>query len=179
MWTLRSRPAGWGQEFQMAAQRGLEAAGQSFSEANRGFQALAAEMTDYTKRAFDDAIKTWEQLIGVRSVEKALEIQVDLVAKSQATLKVRQEELLGFENPPPNADELDPEYSKGLVKALEIEQDSRDKELAEVDRLRREVKAAFRTEQKLIERNARLAASLPGAQPAAPAETAKAAVSSR
>ena len=75
MWTLRSRPAGWGQEFQMAAQRGLEAAGQSFSEANRGFQALAAEMTDYTKRAFDDAIKTWEQLIGVRSVEKALEIQ--------------------------------------------------------------------------------------------------------
>ena len=64
-----------GQEFQMAAQRGLEAASQSFSEANRGFQALAAEMTDYSKRAFDDAMRTWEQLIGVRSMEKALEIQ--------------------------------------------------------------------------------------------------------
>jgi hypothetical protein len=64
-----------GQEFQKAAERGLEAAGQSFSEANRGFQALAAEMTDYSKRVFDDAMRTWEQLIGVRSVEKALDIQ--------------------------------------------------------------------------------------------------------
>ena len=58
-----------------AAERGLEAANQSFSEANKGFQALAAQMTDYSKRAFDDAIQTWEQLIGVRSVEKALDIQ--------------------------------------------------------------------------------------------------------
>jgi hypothetical protein len=64
-----------GQEFQRAAERGLEAASQSFSEANRGFQALAAEMTDYSKRTFDDAMRTWEQLIGVRSLEKALDIQ--------------------------------------------------------------------------------------------------------
>ena len=64
-----------GQEFQRAAERGLEAASQSFSEANRGFQALAAEMTDYSKRAFEDAMRTWEQLIGVRSLEKALDIQ--------------------------------------------------------------------------------------------------------
>jgi len=64
-----------GQDFQRAAERGLEAASQSFSEANRGFQALAAEMTDYSKRAFDDAMRTWEQLIGVKSVEKALDIQ--------------------------------------------------------------------------------------------------------
>ena len=64
-----------GQEFQKAAERGLEAANQSFSEANKGFQALAAEMTDYSKKAFDDAMRTWEELIGVRSVEKAVEIQ--------------------------------------------------------------------------------------------------------
>lgn len=64
-----------GQEFQRTAERGLEAASQSFSEANKGFQSLAAEMTDYSKRAFDDAMRTWEQLIGVRSLEKALDIQ--------------------------------------------------------------------------------------------------------
>src|SRR5262245_46241461 len=64
-----------GGEFQKAAERGFEAASQSFSEANRGFQAFAAEMTDYSKRSFDDAIRTWEQLIGVRSLEKALDIQ--------------------------------------------------------------------------------------------------------
>ena len=32
-------------------------------------------MTDYSKKAFDDAIRTWEQLIGVRSLEQAIEIQ--------------------------------------------------------------------------------------------------------
>jgi len=64
-----------GGELQKAAEKSFEAASQSFSEANRGFQAFAAEMTDYSKRSFDDAIRTWEQLIGVRSLEKALDIQ--------------------------------------------------------------------------------------------------------
>jgi hypothetical protein len=64
-----------GKKFQNAAERGLEAASQSFSETNKGFQAFAAEMTEYSKRSFDDAIRTWGQLIGVRSLEKALDIQ--------------------------------------------------------------------------------------------------------
>ena len=64
-----------GREFQNAAGQGFEAASRSISEVNKGFQALAAEMTDYSKKAFDDAIRTWEQLIGVRSLEQAIEIQ--------------------------------------------------------------------------------------------------------
>jgi hypothetical protein len=64
-----------GHELQKAAEGGLEAASRSFSEANRGFQAIAAEMTEYSKKAFDDAIRTWEQLIGVKSLEQAIEIQ--------------------------------------------------------------------------------------------------------
>src|SRR6266542_3987421 len=66
-----------GREFQNAAGQGIEAASRSFSEANRGFQALAAEMMNYSKAAFDDAIRTWEQLIGVRSLEQAIQIQSD------------------------------------------------------------------------------------------------------
>ena len=64
-----------GQEYQKAAEIGVEAASRSFGEVNRGLQALAAEMTDYSKKAFDDAIHTWEQLIGVKSVEQAIQIQ--------------------------------------------------------------------------------------------------------
>jgi hypothetical protein len=56
---------------------GLEAASRPFSEANKGFQALAAEMMNYFKAAWDDAIRTWEQLIGVRSREQAMQIQSD------------------------------------------------------------------------------------------------------
>jgi hypothetical protein len=54
---------------------GFEAAGRSFAEANRGFQALAAEMMNYSKTTFDDVMRTWEQLIGVKSLEQAFDIQ--------------------------------------------------------------------------------------------------------
>jgi hypothetical protein len=64
-----------GQEAQEGVQSGFEAASKSFGEANRGFQALAAEMMNYSKAAFDDAMRTWEQLIGVKSLEQAVEIQ--------------------------------------------------------------------------------------------------------
>ena len=64
-----------GHEYQKAAEIGVEAASRSFGEVNRGLQALAAEMTAYSKKAFDDAIHTWEQLIGVKSVEQAIQIQ--------------------------------------------------------------------------------------------------------
>ena len=64
-----------GQQAQGRMQSGFEAASRSFSEANKGFQTLAAEMMEYSKAAFDDAIRTWEQLIGVRSLEQAMQIQ--------------------------------------------------------------------------------------------------------
>ena len=66
-----------GREFQKAAEGGFEAASRSFSEANKGFQAVAAEMMNYSKSAFDDAMRTWEQLIGARSIEQAMQIQSD------------------------------------------------------------------------------------------------------
>ena len=53
-----------GQEAQEGVQSGFEAASKSFSEANRGFQDLAVKMMSYSKAAFDDAMRTWEQLIG-------------------------------------------------------------------------------------------------------------------
>ena len=43
-----------GREYQKAVERGFETASRSFSEAKRGFQALAAEMTDFSKRRSED-----------------------------------------------------------------------------------------------------------------------------
>jgi hypothetical protein len=67
----------FGREYQKAAATGLDAASRSFGEANQRFQALAAEMMEYSKGAFDDAMRTWAQLIGVRSLEQAIQIQSD------------------------------------------------------------------------------------------------------
>ena len=52
-----------GQEFQRAAERGFEAASRSFAEINRNFQAIATEMTDFSKRRLDDVLQSWEQLL--------------------------------------------------------------------------------------------------------------------
>ena len=67
----------FGREYQKAAETGFETAGRSFSEANKGFQALGAEMMEYSKASFDDAVSTWGQLIGVRSLEQAIQVQSD------------------------------------------------------------------------------------------------------
>jgi hypothetical protein len=64
-----------GEQAQERLQGGFEGAAKSFAEANKGFQALAAEMMSYSKKSFDDAMRTWEQLIGVKSLEQAVEIQ--------------------------------------------------------------------------------------------------------
>src|SRR5262245_18216183 len=66
-----------GQQYQERVQTGFEAASRSFTEANKGFQALAAEMMQYSKAALYEATRTWEQLIGVRSLEQAIQIQSD------------------------------------------------------------------------------------------------------
>ena len=65
------------QQAQERMQGGFETASRSFTEANQGFQAIAAEMMQYSKAVFDDATRTWEQLIGVRSLEQAVQIQSD------------------------------------------------------------------------------------------------------
>jgi phasin family protein len=71
-----------GQQYQERIQSGFEAASRSFTEANQGFQALAAEMMQYSKAGFDDATRTWEQLIGVRTLEAAVAIQSDYAKRT-------------------------------------------------------------------------------------------------
>ena len=64
-----------GEDYQKLSKDGFDAAVRSFAEVNKGFQALAAEVTDYSKKAFDDGMRAWEQLLGVKTVEQAFEIQ--------------------------------------------------------------------------------------------------------
>jgi hypothetical protein len=47
----------------------------SYDEMNKGLQTIGARMTEYSKLAFDDATRTFENLISVKSLEQAIEIQ--------------------------------------------------------------------------------------------------------
>ena len=63
------------EDFQKVGKDGFDAAVRSFGEMNKGFQAIAAEVTDYSKKAFEDSTRAFEQLIGAKTVEQAIEIQ--------------------------------------------------------------------------------------------------------
>lgn len=62
-----------------------QAASQSFAEANRGFQAIAAEMTNYSKKSIEDVIKAWEQLSSARSLPEMIDIQTRYATKAYET----------------------------------------------------------------------------------------------
>jgi hypothetical protein len=73
------------EEFQKVGKDGFDAAVKSFGEMNKGFQAIAAEVTDYSKKAFEDHTRAFEQLIGAKSVEQAVEIQSQYAKKAYDT----------------------------------------------------------------------------------------------
>jgi hypothetical protein len=62
-------------EFQKLGQTNVDTAVKMFGEWNKGLQAIAAEMTDYTKRSFEESTATFEKLLTAKSVEQAIEIQ--------------------------------------------------------------------------------------------------------
>jgi hypothetical protein len=47
-----------------------------------GLQAIAAEVTDYSKKAFEDGTRAFEQLIGAKSFEQVIEIQSQYAKKA-------------------------------------------------------------------------------------------------
>ena len=64
-----------GDEFHKVGKEGFEAVVRSYGDANKGFQAMVAEVTNYSKKTFEEGTRTFEQLVGAKSVEQAIEIQ--------------------------------------------------------------------------------------------------------
>ena len=69
-------------QVQRAGKDGFDAVVSSFGEANKGFQAIAAEVAAYSKKSFEDGTRALEQLIGAKSFEQALEIQSQYAKKA-------------------------------------------------------------------------------------------------
>ena len=72
-------------DFQKMSKDGFDAAVRSYGEVNRGLQAIASKVSDYSKASFEDATRAFEQLAGAKSVEQAIEIQSQYVKKAFET----------------------------------------------------------------------------------------------
>jgi hypothetical protein len=55
----------------------LEARPHSFERATKVTQEIASQIADYSKRSFEQSTKTVENLLGARSVDKAVEVQAE------------------------------------------------------------------------------------------------------
>jgi len=60
----------------------VEAALKSFGAVSKGAQAIAVEAADYAKKSFEQGSATLEKLVGVKSLDKAIEIQTDYLKTS-------------------------------------------------------------------------------------------------
>lgn len=63
------------QDFQKLGQTNVDTAVKLLGDWNKGWQAIAAEFSDYSKRAFEDGTATFEKLLAAKSLEQAFEIQ--------------------------------------------------------------------------------------------------------
>lgn len=73
------------EDFQKVGKDNYEAVVRSYSEVNKGLQAVGARVTAYSKRALEDATRAFQQLLGAKSFEQAIEIQSQYAKKAYDT----------------------------------------------------------------------------------------------
>ena len=69
------------ESYQRLGQQNVDTAIKMFGEWNKGWSTITAEMTDFTKRSFEDGAATVEKLLRAKSVDQALGIQSDFTAR--------------------------------------------------------------------------------------------------
>jgi len=53
----------------------MDMALKSFGVVSKGWQAIAVEMADYSKKSFEDGSAALEKMFGAKSLDKAMEVQ--------------------------------------------------------------------------------------------------------
>jgi hypothetical protein len=63
------------EDLQTVAKENVDATLKSFGALSKGGQAIAVEIADYSKKSFEQGTATLEKLFGVKSFDKAFEVQ--------------------------------------------------------------------------------------------------------
>ena len=69
-------------DVQKLGQLNMDSAMKGIGEWSKGLQAIAAEVTDYHKRWFEDGTATFEKLLSAKSIEQAFEIQTNYAKRA-------------------------------------------------------------------------------------------------
>ncbi|KPL51081.1 MULTISPECIES: phasin family protein [Hyphomicrobiales] len=66
-------------EFQKASKENMDNAMKQIGVISKGVQAIAVEVADYSKKSFEQSTATVEKLFGVKTLDKAIELQSEYV----------------------------------------------------------------------------------------------------
>jgi hypothetical protein len=65
------------EDLQQVSKDSMDCTLKSWGALSKGSQAIAVEMADYSKKAFEDGTAALEKLFGVKSFDKAIEVQTE------------------------------------------------------------------------------------------------------
>lgn len=77
------------EDFQKYGRENMDLALKSFGSVSKGFQAIAVEVADYSKKSFEDNSALVEKLVGAKTLDKAIEVQSAFVKSSYETYLAR------------------------------------------------------------------------------------------
>jgi phasin family protein len=63
------------EDIQKLGKDNVDVAMQQFGTVSKGWQAIATEFADFSKKSFEDGSAALEKLFGAKSLEKAIEVQ--------------------------------------------------------------------------------------------------------
>jgi phasin family protein len=65
------------EDLQQVGKENMDSALKCWGALSKGTQAIAVEMADYSKKSFEDGTAALEKLFGVKSFDKAIELQTE------------------------------------------------------------------------------------------------------
>ena len=65
------------EDFQKLGKDNVDVCMKQLGTVSKGWQAIATEFADYSKKSFEDGSAALEKLLGAKSLEKAIEVQSD------------------------------------------------------------------------------------------------------
>ena len=84
------------EDIQQYGKEHIESVVASATTVQTGLQAIASAYGDYTKKSFEDTKSFVEKLSGVKSLDKALEVQTDYAKSAYETFMAESQKIAGM-----------------------------------------------------------------------------------
>ena len=84
------------EDIQQYGKEHLETVVASATSLQNGFQAIASAYGDYTKKSFEDTKSFVEKLSGVKSLDKALEVQTEYARSAYESFVAESQKIVGL-----------------------------------------------------------------------------------